>query len=96
VVREEIISILREFKNEYAEEWGIIALGVFGSVARGKADESSDIDVVVRLQKSDLFMLVGIRNELEERLKLSVDIVTYRDAMNQFLKTRIDREALYV
>jgi hypothetical protein len=33
-----------------------------------------------------LFMLVGIKNELEERLHRSVDIVTYREDMNQFLK----------
>jgi len=94
--RNEIIRILSTFKNEYADEWGILALGVFGSVARGEADESSDVDVVVRLKRSDLFLLAGIKIELEERLKLPVDLVTYRDAMNQFLKSRIDREALYV
>jgi hypothetical protein len=37
---------------------------------------------------NDLFMLVGIKNELEERLHRSVDIVTYRENMNQFLKKK--------
>lgn len=94
--RDEILSALRKFKDEYTDKYGIMALGIFGSVARGEADETSDVDIVVRLQKSDLFILVGIKNELEERLHMSVDIVTYRDAMNQFLKTRINREAVYV
>jgi predicted nucleotidyltransferase len=43
---------------------------------------------------NDLFMLVGIKNELEERLHRSVDIVTYRENMNQFLKKKIDGEAV--
>jgi hypothetical protein len=96
VGRDEILSTLRKFKDEYTDKCGIIALGIFGSVARGEADETSDVDIVVRLQKSDLFIIVGIKNELEERLHMSVDIVTYSDAMNQFLKTRINRDAVYV
>lgn len=41
------------------------------------------MDVVVRILKPDLFMLVGIKTELEERLQRPVDIVTYRENMNQ-------------
>ena len=51
--------------------------------------------VVVRIVKPDLFMLVGIKHELEERLLRSVDVVTYREDMNTFLKKRIDREAVF-
>ncbi len=94
--RNEIISVLREFKDQCAGLYGIIALGIFGSVARDEATENSDVDVVVRLEKPELFMLAGIKNDLEERLHRPVDIVTYRDAMNQYLKKRIDREAVYV
>ncbi len=36
--------------------------------------------------KPDLFMLVGIKNELEERLHRAVDIFAYRENMNKFLK----------
>ncbi len=64
-------------------------------MAREEGREDSDVDVVVRILKPDLFMLVGIKNELEERLQRPVDIVTYRENMNQFLKNRIDGEAVY-
>lgn len=40
-------------------------------------------------------MLSGIKTDLEKRLNASVDIVTYRDTMNSFLKQRIDEEAVY-
>ena len=93
--RNEIIEILREYKKEFAEQYGILDIGVFGSVARDEASEESDVDVVVRILRPDLFMLVGIKNDLEERFHRPVDSVTYWKSMNQFLKKRIDREALY-
>jgi len=34
--------------------------------------------------------------DLEAQLKLPVDIVSYREKMNRFLKRRIDAEAVYV
>jgi predicted nucleotidyltransferase len=93
--KKEIIEILRDYKKEYAEQYGILDIGVFGSIARDEALEDSDVDVVVRIVNPDLFMLVGIKNELEERLHRPVDIVTYRESMNKFLKKRIDGEAVY-
>ena len=93
--KKEIIQVLRDYKKEFAEQYGILTIGVFGSVARDEAGEDSDVDVEIRISKPDLFMLVGIKNELEERLHRPVDIVTYRESMNKFLKRRIDGEAVY-
>ena len=93
--RKNIIKILRNYKKDVAGQYNIITIGVFGSVARGEVEEGSDVDVVIRISEPDLFMLVGIKNDLEERLHRSVDIVTYRDTMNPFLKKRIDSEAVY-
>ena len=53
------------------------------------------VDVVIRVRKPDLFLLAGIKSDLEELLNRPVDIVTYRETMNQFLKKRIDGEAIY-
>ena len=91
----EIIEILRAYKKELAKKYGIIEIGVFGSVARDEVGKDSDVDVVVRISNPDLFMLVGIENELEERFQRSVEIVAYSENMNQFLKKRIDGEAAY-
>ena len=93
--KKEIIEILRGYKKEFAELYGILDIGIFGSVARDEVGVDSDVDVVIRISKPDLFMLVGIKNELEKKLQRSVDIVSYRDNMNQFLKKKIDEEALY-
>ena len=47
----EILDILRDFKAHYAEKYGIITLGLFGSAARGEHDETSDIDICIKLQE---------------------------------------------
>ena len=93
--RQDILKILDLYKKEVANEYKITQIGIFGSIARGEANDESDIDVVIRISEPDFFTLAGIKNDLEDRLKKSVDIVTYTDTMNSFLKKRIDREAVY-
>jgi predicted nucleotidyltransferase len=94
--KDEIIRALRSFIALNRDRYEIIRLGVFGSAARDDMNEQSDIDVVVVLGKPDLFYLVGIKQDLEEKFRRPVDIVRYRDTMNEFLKKRIDKEAVYV
>lgn len=92
----EIIHLLKIFKEENKNKYHIKKIGIFGSVAKDRMNENSDIDIVVNLTKQDLFELIGIKQDLEERLKCPIDIVSYRKTMNSFLKKRIDEEAVYV
>lgn len=92
----DILGILKDYKKDCAMRYRILQIGVFGSAARGDMKDGSDVDVVVRMDKPDLFTLVGIKDDLEERFRRKVDLVTYRDTMNPFLKKRIDGEAVYV
>lgn len=94
--RKEIIEYLKRFKEENKNKYHIERLGIFGSVARNTANNNSDIDIVVVLTKQDLFEIIGIKQSLEENLKFPVDVVSYREKMNSFLKKRIDKEAVYV
>ena len=92
----EIIRTLRNFLELNKDRYAIIRIGIFGSAARNSMNELSDIDVVVELAKPDLFYLIGIKQDLEEKFHRPVDIVRYRDRMGSFLKKRIDKEAIYV
>lgn len=94
--RDDIAYSLREFKKTNKDKYQIVRLGFFGSAARDCMNEESDIDVVVELTEPDLFKLIGIKQELEEKLRHPVDIVRYREKMSAFLKRRIDQEAVYV
>jgi predicted nucleotidyltransferase len=92
----EALRILKQFQKEFGLRYGILSLGIFGSLARDASSEASDVDVVVRLKEPNLFTLSRIRIELEERLNRQVDIVSYRERMNPFLKERIQQEVCYV
>jgi hypothetical protein len=94
--RDEIIAFLRDFKARHKDQYGIISLGVFGSVARGDIRDDSDVDVYVTTKTPDPFALVHIKDDLEKRLKRRVDIVRFREKMNPFLKRRIEKEGVRV
>ncbi len=95
-MKDKIIHALCRFKEMNRKKYHIIRIGLFGSAAKGCMNEHSDIDVVVELEEQDLFHLIGIRQDLEEQFDKPVDVVSYREKMNQFLKNRIDKEAVYV
>ena len=92
----EIINTLKEFKAKHAQKYGILTLGIFGSVVRNTMKQESDIDVVVKMKNQDLFNMIGIKQDLEETFHVPVDVISYREKMNDFLKNRIDKETIYV
>ena len=94
--RSEILIILEQYKKSYQEKYRFSKIGIFGSVARGTAEEESDIDIVIEQKEPDLFLLGSIKTDLENELNSKVDIVRIRKGMNAFLKERIEREAIYV
>ncbi|NER37476.1 MAG: nucleotidyltransferase [Oscillatoria sp. SIO1A7] len=93
--RDEALAALKSQREILQTKFGVTRLGIFGSVARDEASELSDLDVVVEMAP-DLFMMVHLKEHLQDTLKVPVDIVRYRQNMNSFLKQRIDREAVYV
>ncbi len=94
--RNDVLRALMRFRDLKQDEFGIVRIGVFGSVARDEITDSSDVDVVVELDPPDLLILVGIKQELEKSLHRSVDVVRYRERMNAYLKQRLEQEAIYV
>jgi len=94
--RSDIIQTLKVFKEQHAEEYGIQLMGIFGSVARDEATANSDVDIVVKIEIPNPYIIVHIKEEISEQLQLSVDIVRLRDKMNPFLKKRIEQDVVYV
>jgi predicted nucleotidyltransferase len=94
--RDDILAILREFKRNYAEKYGILEIGVFGSTARDEAKEDSDLDICIKTRTPNPFTLVHIKADIEELIKKRVDIVRVREKMNPFLRERIEKEGHYV
>lgn len=94
--RDDVLAILRRFKEVRGASYGIARIGVFGSAARGDPKPDSDIDIVYETDRPNLFRASHMRQELEEWMGRHVDVIRLRSRMNPRLKARIQREAHYV
>jgi hypothetical protein len=73
---EEIKRILKEHKEEIREKYGVIIVGVFGSYARGKQNETSDVDIIVELERPIGLKFYELWDYLENILAIKVDVLT--------------------
>lgn len=93
MTREEAIRRLRSARSELAS-LGVRSLDLFGSVARGEAGSTSDVDLLVDFDRPiGLFHFFRVQRRLEEILGCKVDLVM-RDAVKRQLRDRIFAEAV--
>ena len=74
--RDQVIEILRTYKNENAEKYGIEHMSLFGSVARGEHNENSDVDLLIKFKSPSLYLYSELSDALESILGMKVDIVS--------------------
>ena len=75
------IEELRSLKPEIlaaARKYGIGNMRVFGSVARGDADEGSDVDLLVSVADGVGMKFFGFGEALEEIIGCPVDVISDR------------------
>jgi hypothetical protein len=94
--KDQALDILKRFKDDFADRFGIVRISLFGSTVRNEAKSNSDIDVVVETKTPDMFAIVHAKNTLEELFHLNVDVIRYREKMNPYLKQSIENEAVFV
>jgi len=76
-----------------AARHGVKNVRIFGSVARGEADEQSDVDLLVDMEPDrSLLDLGGFQVEVQELLGCKVDVLT-EGGIYWLLKRRILKEA---
>ena len=77
-----------------ASSYPIKRASYFGSYAEGRQTESSDLDLLLEFRDPavSLIMLSAIKNDLEDQLKVSVDIVHAPLTKNSFIE--IGKEVL--
>ena len=76
--------------------YGVQRLGLFGSYVREKQSKRSDIDILVTFNRDiDLFDFLDLREYLEGRLSIKVDLVM-ESALKPAIGKRILSEVEYV
>lgn len=76
------------FCSQYPIKW----LGLFGSYARGEADEESDIDLVIEFERNiSLMKVLGLKVRLEEVLRRTVDLVQFNQ-VDADIKEAIEKD----
>lgn len=64
--------------REILLRYGVTRAGIFGSFARGEADETSDVDLLVEVPRgTTLFGLARLERELAAAVGRQVDLVPY-------------------
>jgi predicted nucleotidyltransferase len=74
--RETIFRIIKKETPYLRSRFGVEHLALFGSFARGEADEGSDIDILVSLERPLGFAFIQLADYLEEKLGRKVDLIT--------------------
>jgi predicted nucleotidyltransferase len=82
---------------EICQRNDVTRIGLVGSMARGEANEQSDIDLVVRFGKPrSLIGVIALEQQLEAALGRHVDLLT-EAAISPYLRERMlrDLQVLY-
>ena len=95
-IRNEVLEKLEAHLPEIRERFGIVTLGIFGSVSRGEDTKDSDVDILYLFSegRGDLFELVAFHEFLEELCGRNVDLVSV-EYIDRHLKPYIQADALF-
>jgi predicted nucleotidyltransferase len=96
ITLEQAVGLLRTHRAEL-EQMGVQHAAVFGSLARGDATETSDLDVMVELDENrrlSVFDLAGICLFIEDRARLPVDLSQKRN-LHPLIREEVLAEAVY-
>jgi len=87
-IKHKVISVLKRHD--------VARASILGSFARGKVKENSDLDILIEFNgEKSLLDLVALKLELEESLRRSVDVLTYK-AIHPAIRERVLKEQVTI
>ena len=91
---QEIIGSQHQQILAIAAKYGAFNIRIFGSVARGQADDKSDVDFLVDMEPGrSLFDMGGLLYDLQQLLGRNIDVVTTA-GLRARIKERVIKEAV--
>lgn len=96
--QDDIILFIKEKKEFFFEKYSLSKIGIFGSYANGKANESSDIDILIEFEGS-VNNIHRIKKEIkdifETRFNTHIDICREK-YIKPYFRELILNEAIYI
>ena len=91
------LKILQNKVIPVFDKHNVLRASLFGSMARGEKQKSSDIDLMIKFpaEYGGLFAMARLKRDLEKVLKKKVDLLTY-DSVNRLLKKYINEDKILI
>jgi predicted nucleotidyltransferase len=93
---EEAIKILRD-AQPFLREKHVIHAGVFGSVARGEAGPTSDVDILIDFEPSapiTIYDYVSVQNDIAQLFPQRVDVIDSL-GLKPRIRSTVTRDLVY-
>ena len=90
-----IVEKLKLVKPELQKKYPITCIGVFGSYARGEANQESDIDIAVDIDAAMGLSFVAMADEIEAIFGIKTDVIPLRSVKPEYLPY-IEKDIVYV
>lgn len=94
--RGQILSLLQVYYTCNKDKFGIEKIGLFGSFARNEARPDSDVDILISLEKPDLFTYSIITRQLETVFGRKVDLISAKSILKDSFRNNLEKEVVYV
>lgn len=93
---EGIIAYLKKNKEFFYKSFGVTRIGVFGSFARGKQTFSSDIDMVIEMEKDkkSLHNFLELKRWLEKEMARKIDL-GFEHSLKPVIRAKIKEQIIY-
>jgi len=91
---DEILDFLRQHRQDIEARFSVRRIGLFGSVLRGSASDTSDVDILVELVHPTFDQYMDLKFFLEDKLGRPVDLVL-ADSLKPRLKPIITSGVAY-
>jgi len=95
MTKNEILNELSNNKRYIEQNFEVDKIGLFGSYAKGKQTEDSDIDIYVEFRHKTFDNLAGLWNFLEELYQKKIDIFHKHKNNNKVIISNIQKDVIY-
>ncbi|MCX7941083.1 MAG: nucleotidyltransferase family protein [Elusimicrobiota bacterium] len=91
----EIKKLLADQKERIRNQYGVVILGIFGSYVRNEQDETSDIDILIEIERPIGLKFFELWDELEKLVGCEVDLVRAK-LLREEIKDEVLKEVIEV